>query len=526
MSKFNVAVTRARVQGPIHTEVTPSTQTYEGAPAYVRDAKSELFLLAVVNMVGENTFYESAGERDDRYTNLIAQVAIENFDWLSRMLVWLRSEANMRSAPLVGACEAVRARLAAGQSGGNRDLIAAVCQRADEPGEILAYWTSRYGRAVPQPIKRGVADAASRLFSERSLLKYDTGTKGFRFGDILELAHAKPSAPWQGDLFKHAIDRRHSRDEAIPESLTMLRARHELMAIPAAERRTALDPDRLAAAGMTWEALAGWLQGPMDAQAWEAIIPSMGMMSQIRNLRNFDEAGVSDEVAASICAKLSDPDQVARSRQFPFRFYSAYANAPSLRWGHALEKALALSVQNLPRFPGRTLVLVDTSASMHSMGLSARSKVTPATAAALFGTALAARGEQVDLVGFASGVFRHKIKQGASVLREMERFLARIGEVGHGTEMVAALRASFDGHNRVVLVSDMQIFVDHYGGSVENAVPKDVPMYGFNLGDYRPTPMESSSTRHELGGLTDSTFRMIPLLEAGQNADWPWAGDE
>jgi hypothetical protein len=53
--------------------------------------------------------------------------------------------------------------------------------------------------------------------------------------------------------------------------------------------------DRLAAAGVTWEALAGWLQGPMDKAAWEAIIPSMGVMALARNLRNFDEAGVSDD---------------------------------------------------------------------------------------------------------------------------------------------------------------------------------------------------------------------------------------
>jgi len=65
----------------------------------------------------------------------------------------------MRTAPVVLAAEAVRARLAAGLDGGNRQLVGSVLRRADEPGEMLAYWTSRYGRAVPQPVKRGVADA-------------------------------------------------------------------------------------------------------------------------------------------------------------------------------------------------------------------------------------------------------------------------------------------------------------------------------------------------------------------------------
>ncbi|GII04032.1 TROVE domain-containing protein [Planobispora takensis] len=110
----------------------------------------------------------------------------------------------------------------------------------------------------------------------------------------------------------------------------------------------AADPDRLRSAGMTWEALAGRLQGPMDARAWQSVIPSMGYMALLRNLRNFDESGVPDEVAGQIVAKLTDPGEVARSRQLPFRFYSAYRNAPSLRWGHALDGALTKATANLP----------------------------------------------------------------------------------------------------------------------------------------------------------------------------------
>ncbi|MET9731017.1 TROVE domain-containing protein [Streptomyces sp. NPDC006458] len=79
---------------------------------------------------------------------------------------------------------------------------------------------------------------------------------------------------------------------------------------------------------MTWESLAGWLLGPMDAAAWEAIIRSMGLMALTRNLRNFDEAGVSDEAAEQVAARLADPEEVRRSRQFPYRFLSAYGRQP------------------------------------------------------------------------------------------------------------------------------------------------------------------------------------------------------
>jgi hypothetical protein len=478
----------------------------------------------VSNMVGENTFYESADKRDARFADLVQKATIADPEWTARFLRWLRSDGNMRSASLVGAAEFAKARKDAGLDGQSRQVIDSVLQRADEPGEMLAYWTSVHGKAVPKPVKRGVADAAKRLYNERSFLKYDTDSKGFRFGDVLNLTHPDAEG-WQADLFQYALDVRHGHAETIPDGLRMLRTRDELMKVPVEKRRAFLsDPVyNFAAAGMTWESLAGWLQGPMDAQAWEAIIPSMGYMALLRNLRNFDEAGVSDVVAATVAARLADPEQVAKSRQFPFRFLSAYETAPSLRWGQALDEALRHSLRNLPALPGRSLILIDTSGSMTSMSYSARSKVTPAKAAAVFGVALGAKGEAVDVVGFASGIFRHAIPKGASVIREVDRFLKRIGEVGHGTDIAGSLVESYSGHDRVFIISDMQTIGGPYGGGVTEAVPANVPIYGFNLGGYQHAAYETGRrNRHEFGGLTDATFRMVPLLEAGQNADWPF----
>jgi hypothetical protein len=70
---------------------------------------------------------------------------------------------------------------------------------------------------------------------------------------------------------------------------------------------------------------------------------------------------------------------------------------------------------------------VDTSASMTGLGMSKRSTMTPLKAAALFGVALAAKGERVDLHGFATGVFRHEIPAGASVIDQVARFCGRVG---------------------------------------------------------------------------------------------------
>lgn len=538
MSKFDRKSKMAGVGATLTSPVRAVRRalTHEGGPAYSRDVKSELFLLAVTNMVGEDTFYEAAGERDERFRDLVHAAVAEDADWVARLVAWLRGTANMRSASVVAAVEYVRA---GGPFG--RRVVASALQRADEPAEALAYFTSRYGRAVPQPVKRGVADAARRLYVERSALKYDGLSRAWRMADVLELTHVKPRDDVQSALFRYLLDRRHDRaDIAVPDGLRMLRANAELQALSYEERRglveaAAVDPsvaDRLTAAGMTWEALSGWLNGPMDRAAWEAVIPSMGYMALLRNLRNFDEAGVGDPVAEKVAAKLSDPDEVARSRQFPYRFVAAFEAAPSLRWGYALEKALERATGNIPAFPGRTLVLVDTSASMSQRAFSRRSTMTPVKAGAVFGVVMAKRGNAVDLHGFADGVFAHPVSRAASVLAEVKRFTARVGEVGHGTRMTETLRATYRRHDRVVIVSDMQTFPDSqgrrsfgaaYSGVAADAVPRSVPVYGFNLGGYRATVLDAGAgNRHEFGGLNDATFTMLNLLEARTSVGWPF----
>jgi hypothetical protein len=540
MSKFNVKDTRAASGfGPIVTEQHPSGITHEGGPGYARDVKSELFLLAVTNMVGEATFYESAAGRDSRYVQLVHQAAVTDPAWAARFLGWLRGASNMRTASIVGAAEYVRGRLTLGggdqslpDEAKNRAVVASVLQRADEPGEMLAYWTSRYGRKIPQPVKRGVALAVQRLYTERSLLKYDTASKGFRFGDVLDLVHPTPTAPWQGDLFKVALDWRHGRDNVVlPGTLSTLIANLQLRLDAAADPNVLLDPVRLDQAGWTWENALSLAGGRVDkAKLWEALIPSMGYMALLRNLRNFDEAGVSGEVADRVAAKLADPEQVAKSRQLPMRFLSAYRAAPSLRWSYPLEQALGHCLASIPELPGRTLVLVDTSSSMNE-AFSKDGTLMRWDAAVIFGVALAQRCAASEVVSFSSAQYYYNDPAGAktkafpllggeSLLRSIERWKAGGFFLGGGTDTAGALRKHYAGHDRVVIVTDEQAGSD--GAEVSQSMPADRPLYTWNLAGYERGHAPSGRNRWTFGGLTDAGFRMIRLLEAGRDGVWPF----
>ncbi len=542
MSKFNGTKVRAAAVGPIKTK-SKTTQTAEGGEGHLRDARSELFLLAVTNMVGENTVYETGKARDSRFVKLIRKLAIKDPEWAAGMLAWLRGpEANMRSDALVGAAEYVHARLEAGLHGDNRHVISSVLQRADEPGEMLAYWIATYGRPIPKPIKRGIADAAVRKYSEYSLLKYDTASHGFRFGDVIDLTHPTPRAGRQSDLFKHALDRRHNRSNPIPDSLLMVRDNAALRAMTPEVAEEFLfgandlvegPVDALSNAGMTWEALPSLLGGAWTAKRWEAIIPSMGYMALLRNLRNFDQAGVSNKLAAQVAAKLADPDEVARSRQLPMRFLSAYKAAPSLRWAWPLEQALDHSLSNIPKLSGRTLILVDTSTSMNET-FSKDGTLMRWDAAALFGIALAARCANADIVSYSSTRMYYgdpigaRTKEfhrtrGESVLKSVERWKTGGWFLGGGTDTAPAIQRHFAGHDRVVLLTDEQAGSVVDPGSV---LPERTPLYTWNLAGYRVAHTEAGKFRHTVGGLTDAGFRLIPLLESGRNGTWPWRGGQ
>lgn len=512
MTKFATTKTaKAAVKSPI-TTTKNRTVTHEGAPAFVRDAKSELYLLAISNLVREDTFYESAGQRDARFQSLVHQVTAEDPSWVARMIPWLRNSANMRSASIVSAAEYVKA---GGPNG--RQMIAATLSRADEPAELLAYWISTYGRKIPQAIKRGVADAiVNGLYSEYSLLKYDGSGKAFRFADVINLVHPKAKAPWQSALYKLSLERRFGGDlaEVSMELLPMVSENIALRELPESERRKLLKtPEKLAAAGFTWETASEYF-GKLDAEVWEAIIPSMGYMALLRNLRNFDQAGISDETVNAVIAKLTDSEQVAKSRQFPFRFLSAYLNVASDRWSQALSTALDLSTQNIPSLGGSTLILTDTSGSMQAT-LSQKSTVTREQAAGLFAAALAKKGDEVTLVEFASSSGVENIARGGSVLKHLSEVNRRNGKYGHGTSIGAALRKHYKGQDRVVIFSDMQ--------SHDAVGAVKAPVYAFDLAGYRPTPLDPSKNHIQFGGgFSDQSFTMLKMLTEFKSGEWPF----
>ena len=302
---------------------------------------------------------------------------------------------------------------------------------------------------IPAAIKRGVADTATRLYTERNVIKWDSSRHGVRFADVIETTHPTPKDMRQSDLFKFIVDERHHNDGK-PEQAPWIAQDDEWFALPHDLRRARLRVNGLPN-WWTWERLAGWLPGGMDAEAWSYAIGNMGVMALIRNLRNFDQARIDEKTIDEVIEKITDAEEVEKSRIFPYQVWTAYREAPSDNWRRALGKTLGLATANTPDLGPGTLVLIDTSGSMGG-ALSGRSTVRRAEVAAVMATALAHKSA-ADIVLFASQAVMLERTEGESALREVEAIVNTIGIVGHGTEIHASLakylgpRQAQEGHH-------------------------------------------------------------------------------
>lgn len=502
-------------RSPMRT--TSRTTTHEGGEGWNLDQKTRLFTLSVSSLLNPRFYDQTDGVAE--LASLANLVSRQDPDWMQKFIPWVRKDMNMRTAPVIMLAEYVAA-----QGPGARKLIAETLTRADEPAELLGYWLTRYGKAMPMQLKRGLADAVTNLTTEYAALKYGTDRNAVTLADVIELTHPTPKGKWQSQLFTYLLDQRHGVRTVSPSDYDALGSITEhlaLMAVPEDQRQ--LPPtDVLNRAGWTWERLSGYTPNGMDAAAWEAIIPTMGYMALLRNLRNFEEAGISADATHYVQAKLGDPVEVANSRQFPYRFYNAWKANQSMTYASVLESAAQLSLNNVPVLDGRTLILIDVSGSMGGAGhmwghLTQHGRHVPFELAALFGGALYLRNkESADLVAFATS--STLVHPGGSVLRLVDAIEQKRNRLGGGTNMWQAVDQHYNGHDRVVVFTDMQ------STPMGAARPPSVRTHIWDLVGYGVANVDLSQNNFLYAGFTDQMFKIMEQVERVGHHGWPWEG--
>ncbi len=368
--------------------------------------------------------------------------------------VKLRNESMIRTTPQVILVRAAHHHAVKG-TGLVRKYAKEIIVRADEPAVGLAYQLHRYGKPVPNALKRAWRDALSR-FSKYQLAKYRLETKSVKTIDVINLVHAK--GPHVDALAKGTLTSR----------------------------------------GSTWESILS--ERGSSKESWSAAVDVMGHMALLRNLRNLLGAEVAPKVFTD---KLIAG--VATGKQLPFRYYSAYraVKAKGSSPAHkqvldALETCLSTSIANLPAFAGRTMSLCDNSGSAQGATTSSMGTMQISTIANLTGLLVGARSEEGYLGVFGDRLLVSKVTD-APLLRQLEGAERLAHKVGGATEngiwlfWDKAIRKREHWDN-VFVFSDMQ--AGH--GGLFGTDPKKYADYKWNGGRHIDVPKLISAYKRKV----------------------------
>jgi len=474
-----------------------ATPNLAGGLSFRVNPEMELYLRACAGML-QDRYYDKASDQLAGVKSLIPKCEPE---FVLKLAFYVRNEMLLRSMPIVLLAEASRHPDL--PNGLIRKYVPHIIQRADEPGELLAYWIDMNGGSkakMSMGLKKGLNDAFAK-FGEYNLAKYNRKAN-VKLRDVLRIGHPKPKDEKMSDLWRRVI----SDELDTPE---------------------------------TWEVEIS-TRGS-TAENWNEIAPQMGFMAILRNLRNFVQKGANEAVEIAI-QKLTNPDEVKRSKQLPFRFWSAYKALGGLggqgsqrfwwesnsapknnRLLDAVITALNLSLDNVEPFNGSTAILVDLSGSMDSE-MSDKGKTTYKEVASLMG-AMARRLSkgQTYVGGFADYFAWIPLSGHDSVMTNLKKILeTNVGSSTYAYKCVEALLKDNINVDRVLLFSDMQCYGEDYWDNVQLAPlwkkyqlthPKTA-LYSFDLAGYGESQFPQDDTRvFQLSGFSEKVLDFIKHTE-------------
>lgn len=205
---------------------------------------------------------------------------------------------------------------------------------------------------------------------------------------------------------------------------------------------------------------------------WKDIARNAKWMMTRMNLNTFLRHGVfqDKELVDLVAARLRDPNEVRRARQFPYQLMAAYMNVndgvPSVIT-EALQDAMEVALENVPEFGRPVNVIVDVSGSMGSSITGwnrggRESKVRCVDVAGLFAAAILRKNTHALILPVDTQVRQARFNPRDSVMT-ITKGIARF--CGGGTNLSAAMnhlnchKATGD----IVIVSDNESWADRYG---------------------------------------------------------------
>lgn len=361
---------------------------------------------------------------------------------------------------------------------------------------------------LSKQVQKGLADAFNR-FDEYQFSKYNRDAE-VTLRDALFLVHPKAKSEEQQTVFNKI---------AAKELTTAYTWETELSAL--GQQKFADEKAKALAVRAKWEELI--------------FSGKLGYMAMLRNIRNMIEAGVSWEAMKKVCDTLADANQVAKSKQLPFRFLSAYREVKVLKADYvsmilnALEDAIAASAKNIRGFDYKTRVLIacDVSGSMQK-AVSAKSKVLLFDIGLVLGMLMQSKCERV-VTGMFGDRWQVINMPNRAVLANVDEYYKREGEVGYATNGYLVIKDLVQRNvvmDKVMMFTDCQMWNNMRDGDTLQSAWKEykkiAPMaklYLFDLAGYGNTPISTERDDVTLiAGWSDKVFDVLHASENGESA--------
>ena len=493
-----------------------------GGLAYKLSPKQALAQYAATGCFN-HTFYADAGDQLDKVLALANEVEPE---FVAKTAVFARESGYMKDMP---------AMLLAVLSVRDKALFERVFPRVADNGKMLRNFVQimRSGAVGRKSLgtlpKRMVREWFEKRQPEQ-IFKQSVGQSP-SIADILKMVHPKPSDAEREALFGYFIGREIDADK-LPEIVKRF------------ERFKSGDSAEVP--DVPFQLLTAL---PLKTQEWTDIARNAPWQMTRMNLNTFQRHGVfaDPEMVRTIAERLRDREAIRRARVFPFQLLSAYKAAEANKGipreiTEALQDAMEIATENVPRVDGKVWIFPDISGSMHSAATGYRKGATSTVrcidVAALFAASILRRNPSAEVMPFEDKVVEVNLNPRDSIMTNAAKLASLpCGGTNCSAPLKELNRRKADG-DVLIYVSDNESWVDtpihgRFCGSPTATMKEwaefrsrngDAKLVCIDIQPYVHTQAQERADILNVGGFSDQVFKLVAEFAAGRMEAGHWVG--
>lgn len=476
---------------------THEKKNREGFPAYSRPPKVEA-LEAMMTGTAGNKFYTTGIQTIEETLDSLRK--IDDTEYIAKAAKYARNKGYMKDMPIASTVVVSKR---------NPELFKKIVH------DVM--WTPRdwvkfidisrsgtirdgLGRAPKREIKKAIAD-----MDAYHAIKYPSDVK-----DMIRIA--RPPEEVNPEVINYIMEDDHTGDEKL-EKLKKLKEAED----------SESQAEIIEEGDLPYEVVTGCVDG-IDENIWKSLLYVAPYFNMLRNLNNFERNDVfSDEDALKYAKnKLTSEYHVKNSSLFPTRFYMAYKMIEQFEGSteikNALEKAIELSVENVPDIEGKVALLPDKSGSMGSRTTGNKSIMQCIDLVGIFTGIMINKSDEVsEVLPFDNDVDHETGKRALeqeSIMDTADQFMA-----SGGTSMAAPMTYMVDNDikvDKVIGFTDQEEWISSYGHeSFEDAMLEylemypDTEFYLITLTPYKDYTTKEHPNVHYIFGWSDKILDFV-----------------